>query len=639
MKKLYLLTTALLLSCLTHAQVAYYDAISLSESLIIEGTSAKFPDDDPEALSAICAVLANYYPALEGETVEGFINAVASKEGVHGEKYYNVFLDRFFSDTLRQSEIREARVGATAGGIPGLDVSVVARGVAEFLVKRATEELFISIVEKLNDPQRYPEIPLLFPNTKLLLDSFNSWQYSNITNTLKAALEKDMQDIMANLPKLANLNPDDYKDKMVHDRVTAIVKFFKSPDARLYISALAVGDGLIKSRKIPDILHVLSTDQYLTGMPNASPDFINTLKLVDMLSHSVRSNQIGRNYISAADFAVVKNNANARDLYLGLLYAKMQSGGITFSNMEASQIVNRIYAYMEQLLTAGEHLDSAVQNLQEAKKRGEKDLTSYWASLFEAANKAIATLANVTSITPRLSIPRQLQQVISYSTKSIDIANDIALHNYSAAIVDVISMIPTHTESKGFRKFFVKYGSFAANVIQAKNAEDFSNALESFALPVGSYTIKQRSYFNVSLNGYVGYALDLNGGLSHGVYAPIGFSGSWGLCGGKKNSGALSLFAGIVDLGSIVAYNVNNDNVDHLKHEIRLESIFSPSFQLLYQFGRTPITLGAGWRRTPKLFYEDTTDFIVVPSKNVLNFSVLIDIPLLTLHNKPFERM
>jgi hypothetical protein len=180
----------------------------------------------------------------------------------------------------------------------------------------------------------------------------------------------------------------------------------------------------------------------------------------------------------------------------------------------------------------------------------------------------------------------------------------------------------------------VKYLSFAANLASATNADEIKEAINAIALPPGSFSIKQRSSINVSLNGYIGYAWDFYGGLyANGIYAPVGFSLSKGL---GKNGGALSLFTSIIDVGAVASYRLLDSPTDSLKQEIRLESIISPSAQLLFEIPKWPIAVGAGWRLAPKLFYSKNNISTAVPSKSVFNVSILIDIPIVTIYNKPY---
>jgi hypothetical protein len=184
------------------------------------------------------------------------------------------------------------------------------------------------------------------------------------------------------------------------------------------------------------------------------------------------------------------------------------------------------------------------------------------------------------------------------------------------------------------RNLILKYGSFFAAVAQAQNSDDVEKAIESVALPAGSYTIKQHSSFNISVNGFVGYAYDFNlkgGSYSSGVYAPVGISFNWGL-GKKKNWGAASVFLSVLDVGAIVAYRFN-DSTDALKQDVRLESILSPSVQGLWEVPNLPVTVCAGWRYTPTLFYSGSQSFTTKEGRNVFNLSLLIDIPIITILN------
>ena len=182
---------------------------------------------------------------------------------------------------------------------------------------------------------------------------------------------------------------------------------------------------------------------------------------------------------------------------------------------------------------------------------------------------------------------------------------------------------------------FLKYGNFMDSVVKAESGEDVQNALEAAALPAGSFSIKQKSAFNVSLNGYIGYAWDIKSGLyARGIYAPVGVSMSRG---SQYKKPTLSAFFSLIDVGGIAAYRLENGETENLKQEVRLESIFSPSFQLFVEPIRGfPLAIGGGWRRTPKLFYTDDTSLTVVSSKNVINISLLIDIPIFNIVNRQY---
>jgi hypothetical protein len=84
-----------------------------------------------------------------------------------------------------------------------------------------------------------------------------------------------------------------------------------------------------------------------------------------------------------------------------------------------------------------------------------------------------------------------------------------------------------------------------------------------------------------------------------------------------------------------VAYRSQDDTTAKLKQDVRLESILSPSAQLMYEIPTWPVEICVGWRLTPKLVYSNSgSDFYIQHPANVFNLSILVDIPLFTLVNK-----
>src|SRR5436305_2104069 len=66
-----------------------------------------------------------------------------------------------------------------SGGLAQTALTNLANGVADFLVKRAEEEISISVIAKLQQFLiRYPEIDTLFPKTCALIKPFEVYEYS-----------------------------------------------------------------------------------------------------------------------------------------------------------------------------------------------------------------------------------------------------------------------------------------------------------------------------------------------------------------------------------------------------------------------------------------------------------------------------
>jgi hypothetical protein len=190
------------------------------------------------------------------------------------------------------------------------------------------------------------------------------------------------------------------------------------------------------------------------------------------------------------------------------------------------------------------------------------------------------------------------------------------------------------------------YALFMANMVDAKSEAEVKNALDNVILPVGSSSIKKRSISNISVQSYLGAtynatssSADIAWNRKWGITAPIGVALSWGGNGRFKQHGAFSLFAALLDIGAIVDYKltVDNNTVDQ-DYQIKLGQIFSPGGYVVWGLPwGLPLSLGGGGQYGPGIFETNNGIQSVQPSWR-LNFFIAVDIPLLTLHNRPRAR-
>lgn len=201
-----------------------------------------------------------------------------------------------------------------------------------------------------------------------------------------------------------------------------------------------------------------------------------------------------------------------------------------------------------------------------------------------------------------------------------------------------------------------KYGTFMANVADAKTPEDVKAALDNAILPVGSSTIKKYARFNVSVQSYLGAFLRLGKKSTDpgyawtdrwGVSAPIGIAVSHGF----KKYGSLSAFLSLIDLGAIVDYqlkvdsviNSNGDKVPAIAKDYKIElgQIFSPGGYLVYGFGANiPLAFGLGAQYGPGLskINVDAGTPVVLNPKWRFNLFLSVDLPFFNLINSTQHR-
>ncbi len=170
------------------------------------------------------------------------------------------------------------------------------------------------------------------------------------------------------------------------------------------------------------------------------------------------------------------------------------------------------------------------------------------------------------------------------------------------------------------------------------NATDMEAIMQSYALPIGSSSIKRNSTFNISLNGYVGATAGLETAFGNdqkqtkgnvGLAAPIGISSTFA-------NGNLTMFVSVLDLGALVNQRLGNDTTNY--NGLKFEHFLSPGLGLYYNFKNLPITTGFHYNRISNLRNIDFQDGIsTISEKNLsvnrLNFSILIDLPFFTIYN------
>jgi hypothetical protein len=564
----------------------------------------------------------------------------------------------------------DKNIGNIASSIGGLDVTDIADRIAKFLIKRGKQELGIAFFNKFKEIiDKDKDLKTLFPNTVELLDAIDVdiYDYSAYLQNLREAFKKDIAALPKDLPGIVD-NHTGYFN--VHTNLKAEL-----------LSACYLANELENKSHPGDILANFpdSLLQFTTG-PNQYylKGAIQTLQLISNSLKDTATSEDAAYWVSSEKIGKLINDNIAFRIYLGLLYqqtindyAKIpfdDTNNLAAFLTKAATIDKNIEAYKKYIKGFDNKLDGLNKMIKEYKTITTDSIAiEKYANYFKAVVGLMEYCTTVGDLpldnstiakTLKRDFHKEFKPYFDVSYDVADIVIDVTQKNYSGAINGVVfiynevrvkpmlyaaSVAKASTAlkndadtTKKSLTSVIKYGGFMATFATAKNSDEVENAIEAAALPVGSYSIKQKSANNISLNGYIGYGLDFRSGLyAHGIYAPIGFSGSLGLW--KKSGGALTLFVSVIDVGGLVSYRLVNGPTDSLKQQVRLESIISPSAQLLFEIPGTPVAVGAGWRMTPKLFYSKESDFMAVPSKSVFNVSLLIDIPLFTLHNTPFK--
>jgi hypothetical protein len=181
----------------------------------------------------------------------------------------------------------------------------------------------------------------------------------------------------------------------------------------------------------------------------------------------------------------------------------------------------------------------------------------------------------------------------------------------------------------------VTFGIFMANMVEADSSEQVMDILESFALPVGSSTLRRNSNLSVNLTSYLGASLNVNNS-SIALTAPIGVDVGWGL----RKGGSFSLNASLLDIGAIVDYRLSNDS-SAIETKITLGNIFSPGASLIYGFPfGIPLAVSFGGQYGPGLTSISHENIPATSQPGwTWRASLFVDMPLFNFYNAPKKKL
>lgn len=178
---------------------------------------------------------------------------------------------------------------------------------------------------------------------------------------------------------------------------------------------------------------------------------------------------------------------------------------------------------------------------------------------------------------------------------------------------------------------------FVNDLALAKNSDEVAEALDTFALPAGSYTVKRATRFNLSINSYPGIlpAAEFAGGkvtASVGFTAPVGFGLSWGNKGGCVNG----VFLPVIDIGALTRLRLfSADSTVKTLPEFKFKNIFSPGIYFSHGFKKSPIAVNIGIQYGPDLQVIKADGSTSGSGKDAFRVGagIVIDIPLFNLHS------
>jgi hypothetical protein len=336
-------------------------------------------------------------------------------------------------------------------------------------------------------------------------------------------------------------------------------------------------------------------------------------------------------YLQENDIAAIYRSHNddsiaylSRMLYLLSIDSNSLNRNRIFSLKDINQIISGVYREYDiarkQIYTLKALLDKPPRADFEGYRKYQRDL------LMDILNRSASLLTSGLDIieSQNLAEARSRQAISSDSSKpginykeqaakyriiindvqnGIDVWFNIQEGNYRQAMLNLSGATGSFAGNRGqIRNILFLSGELA----NANNAEEVSNILSKYMLPVASYHTKRKSKWSLMLNAYLGFGFTgyQNNILKPAIHAPIGIELSKNFSWGLWHSN-ISFMANLFDVGNIVNYRLLSQDTTTV---VSFERIFSPGVTLsVGLFNNTPIAFITGYQFNPKRYIVGLT--------------------------------
>jgi hypothetical protein len=642
--------------------------------------------DEPDYVPGY--VYYDVFTLLDPRTSTGLMNKILATYGID-DVSKNEFLADVFPDKTR---VQAGVAASLLGSLGSTDITYFAEGLARFLAERTKEELNEAFFNKMRKQlNTYPELKTVFPKTTEFLNVIDSYAYASVIQVLKEAFETDVQNLPDNLYNIKSLSDSDCdklaicgedKDKCEgHDacqkRMKALAGYFATQDGRWLALGMFTVKEAFQSTNPSDLLNSVATaaefdrlrDNSISEKKFDDLNIVSGIELGNLLSQSLVSKEEGQVWVTTAQLDKLFRTKNAFKVYLGLL--------LSFELRKENKIVIQFAKADNKPITFGGFLRSMHGSYEEIRPLISNTHKSFNAAsnaarkIIEAADKSAtadpqALYNYYKTLTSSLTLvihDKLLNQVVgrdlgaayakvqSFLNPSVDLVYHVATKKYSAAVYDASILLSglskNDSQFKPIAKSFTKYGTLVSTVASAQSSEEVKTALEASVLPVGSYSIKRKTDWSISINAHVGAYFRTNNTEEHipsvGLSAPVGLNISKGFS-KSGNQGGLSLNLQLIDIGALVNHYLLKGDTSTVPNDfsVKLSNVFAPGFNLAYNVPKMPVAIAFGGQYVPTLYKLEQVGLTQQELKPTdefrWQFMVLIDIPMINLKVWDFDR-
>ena len=460
MLRIKFLSTFLFISIWSLGQNAYHDVQVIKEKIgISKSVSGKILlEPNKQNLEIFNSIFKNYLPDSEiVQNVYDSILYIKIKSTLEKNPFIEIGGTALSSDLLKGlNSFSSKSTSSFASSIGSLNVTNIADGIAQFLIKRGKEELNVAFFNRLKKfIDSTEECKALFPQSFEVFKNVEPYQYAEFIQSLRQGFNKDLSNLIVGLNQLIEL-------PKYHDLLKNIPEIRLAIRSSKIVQELSQSDGGI----LPDSIITQLAD--LKEFGEIDVNLGSAWKFLDVISRSVRyvqnetdrqslagKDSVTRRWITLSDMNALVQDTISLKIFLGLVYQK--AGGINFrfkkteANVQEymSANVNNIFtisSMIENFVTLANDVDRSIKDFKDKQNNQSLSSEDYYSYISKAITiteygfKASNTIFRFKSGYNN-DIDLSNNPYIIIAKNGNDLYKNIFIKNYNNAIMNVFNIL------------------------------------------------------------------------------------------------------------------------------------------------------------------------------------------------------
>lgn len=507
------------------------------------------------------------------------------------------------------------------GGLSSPSPAMAIDAIGTFIANRFKQEINIAFLTKFkNDLNNIPLLGCLLPQSKMVLQQSDPYNYTNFMEALREAFENDLKQLPSGISTAVKKGE---------------LKFNDSNEKFLFLVLLNYSQNVLANPGSPlSSFGAMANDVYLDSISDK-----NTRQTVEGIIYTVNALRVNDSrgaFIGSSDLNKLRKDTLLQQAYLALL--EQQNKNLSIS-VNIDEVINKLFIASNMVTSINAQIAPIVNASNMGQLKTEQVVKYYQTSV-----NILTQLLNFGRNELNISYSAKVDSVWSDLQQISNISSNMLNKQYSLAAINSIALLENNVAPATLQPIRT-YLVFATNMLKAESSDDMVQALENAALPVGSYRVKRNSTFNVSVNAFGGtfYGHNFNTDTSlFGFSAPVGIYAGWGniVCKAtnqyKGRGKSIGLFFPLIDVGAVTSFRLAGGTAELA--DVSWANVFAPGAYLSLGLGRCPVSINIGGQMGPELSSVSATGAPVFYNKDWFwRAGVLIDIPVFDFYTQQYR--